>query len=160
MTTGPGKGKKLCNECKSICNAPSKKCFRCGHEFVKVKEEQKAKAVAVKEENQKTRKVQSVPDGYENYTISSTIWVPAGECPIKLRVNPSKDELFEWADKVRVHFLKKNGMWLLNHALKYYLRFDESTYYSLPESKYEKICAVIDTIPDLSLKEVKSAPDL
>lgn len=157
-SNNPGKGRKFClnPECKKICNAPSKKCFACGYIFAKLSKASNSTANVdggkEKEKKVETRKIQVVPPGYENYRILSTIYVPAGQCPIKLKNLPTKSDLVAWAHAVRIHFLKLNGMWILNHALNYYLRYDYS--YNMPERTYEKLCAVVNEIPDLSIKEI------
>jgi hypothetical protein len=140
-------GKKYCRKCQTACAAACKKCPNCEMEFQKkVKVSQTSSKV---DDSGNASEIRVFPTGYESYRILSTVYVPAGPCPIKLKTKPNEADVIDWADKVRVHFLNKSCHWLLNHALCYYLRYD--CCYDLKDKECDRICNIINNLPDIKI---------
>jgi hypothetical protein len=136
-----GKGKKLCSNCKNICAAASKKCSNCQIEF----------SINKVEKEVPTKKRIVLPYGYEGFVVRLTIYAPSGVCPIKIKENPSEDDVITWVDNVRFYFLQKKQTWLVNYAFCYYMRHVYDTF----SKEYNDICQIIKKIPDIKYIEIK-----
>jgi hypothetical protein len=144
MKNKPGHGKKICKSCKDINNACAKICKSCETPFT-------SPANLKRQEDLKNKNIKKkviVPDIYSGYHIKSTIFTPAGAAPIPLKDNPSNEDVIEWADKIRLHFLEKEKIWMLNNAIKYYLR------YKYEDKELKKYCNIIDNIQDIKIIEI------
>lgn len=138
----PGTGKKICKACGATCGAAVKVCAGCQAAFKgkdKVKAEQNATA---------KNKKPIFPEEYSGYRILSTIYVPAGDCPLKLKKDPTQEDLEEWAESLRFLFIEKCNAWLLNHALCYYLRYQ----YEFNDKKYQKLEEMVMKLKDVEFK--------
>ncbi len=114
---GPAKGRKQCPACQSYVGGRSAFCH-CGHEFGK-----KVKAPVVEDttsdddvEIERERPSEEYGHGYRSKT-----WVPAGDCPVKLR-SLDRDAIQEWAEAVRRSFENRHRSFLTLHGLQYWVK--------------------------------------
>jgi hypothetical protein len=147
MKNKPGKGKKICKNCQEICAPATKICVKCNTPF--------SSKYKLKKEISESRKNQVVvvPNEYMGYRIVSTIYVPAGKPPIDLKDNPSINDVVEWADKIRIHFLETQNIWMLNHAIRYYLRYKYDGFDDKEAEVLERLSNVVDNLPDIQIIE-------
>lgn len=159
------KGHKLCPKCKTDCVAISKECSNCKNKFIsKAKPPKSLKvntaSVPVGDRNYKYESLRGMdnrngrlfPIEYEEYRIFTTIYVPAGECPFKLKIEPDESDITAWAHKVRLHFLTKSREWLLNHGLCYYIKYG----YERDNIEADRICEIINKLPDVKKESERS----
>lgn len=126
MFDEPAKGRKQCPACKRYVSGLRSLVCGCGHVFAI-----KAKAPVVETaaepmpdafhktmlepEIERDRPSEQYGHGYRSKT-----WVPAGECPHKLK-STERSDVQEWAESVRKSFENRHNSFLTLHGLKYWV---------------------------------------
>lgn len=134
---------KNCKKCGKSCHITHKTCPHCDEKFItQTKTKKKLRNVKAKKTQQTS--IFIYPPQYQEYDIKMSIKAPAGLCPVPLKKIPTETQIEDWAHRCRIHYLENGGMFLLNFALRYFVK----EFYPTFSSEWSHICDVINTLPD------------
>ena len=153
-------GYKTCKNCDKVTKGcRTLNCSHCGQSFQihEKKEEKRAERAAEVVQEAEIKKAWTLPDGYDvpDGFILNACWVPSGNPPLHLRLEdgkiPSEETLYDWADNVRRHEIKK-GWWITNHALNYWAVQELNGKYELDNNplgpEVQRLKDIINGFPD------------
>jgi hypothetical protein len=114
----PSRGKKICKNCNIYIGVRCRQCPKCGHEFVS-KSGTTVPAGEAKRAFDQSTPPRKLPEAFRKYQskIQNIVYVPAGDCPLKLPEKLNSTNILKWSNEIRRLVLDDCGDFLRNSAL-------------------------------------------